>query len=266
MILSHRHKYIFLHCRKTAGSSISVSLARTLGPDDLQLSGLKETHEAGIPYTRRVQQEARHLPDRHGWTKVEDLLHLWSLFGPDRRADRTRKLMHRRYRSTLGQYPYHARAALIAKAFPTEWAAYTKFCVVRNPWDKVVSDYYWRSRNTPEPPSFERFVKAMRDGDSLNGIVPGEPDNWPLYTLSDELAVDHVVRFENLIPDLKRVLTGIGLDWDGWLPRAKTRQTITQRPARGSAVYSPELTTIVAELFDKEASAFGYSGPTSKRV
>lgn len=51
MILSHAHRFIFLHNRKTAGSSISVALARYLGPEDLQLSAIVETLREGIPLT-----------------------------------------------------------------------------------------------------------------------------------------------------------------------------------------------------------------------
>lgn len=34
MIISHRHKFIFLHSLKTAGSSITLALAPFLGEDD----------------------------------------------------------------------------------------------------------------------------------------------------------------------------------------------------------------------------------------
>lgn len=262
MILSHRHRYLFLHCRKTAGSSISVALARGLGPDDLQLSGLKETHEAGIAYTDRVYAEARRLKGRKPLTRAEDWLHLSGILGADRRAERTRKRIHACYRAILGPYPYHARAAAIAAAFPHEWAAYTKFCVVRNPWHRVVSDYHWRTRNSDTPPSFESFVKAIRDGETLGGIVPGEPDNWPLYTIGDSIAVDHVIRFETLTRDLGTVLNGLGLDWDGWLPRAKARVTQTHTTARTASkdrLYTPELEQIVGDLFANEVAAFDYT-------
>ncbi len=261
MILSHKHRYIFLHCRKTAGSSISVSLARDLGPDDLQLSGLKETHQAGIAYTRRVMREALQLHDRAGAKRIEDRLHLSGMLGSERRAERARKLIHRRYKDILGDYPYHARASAIADAFPTEWREYRKFCVVRNPWNKVISDYHWRTRDTDQPPSFEQFVKAIRDGDRLGGIVPGEPDNWPLYTIDDQIAVDAVIRFEDMQVQLNAVLSDLGVAWDGWLPRAKKRKTDASGQQKRDAVYTAELADIVGQLFQREAEAFGYSEP-----
>ena len=263
MILSHRHRFIFLHCRKTAGSSISAMLARYLGPDDLQLSGMKEAFDAGIPYTRRMCREAASLPGRRTLVRLEDRLHLAGILGTERRAKRIRKRLHALYADRLGPYPYHARAAAVAEGFPDEWASFDKFCVVRNPWDKAVSDYYWRTRNTDTPPSFETFVKAMRDGETLNGIVPGEPDNWPLYTIDDRIAVDHVIRFENLTEDLDAVLSNLGLAWDGWLPHGKKRATKGRRNRSAAASYTPELTRIVGDLFEKEVQTFGYEGPSS---
>ncbi|SMX50022.1 sulfotransferase family 2 domain-containing protein [Maliponia aquimaris] len=262
MILSHQHRFIFLHCRKTAGSSISVALARSLGPDDLQLSGLKETFEAGIPYTRRVYAEAARLPGRTALTRIEDRLHFAGALGPWRRAERARKRIHARYRPILGDFPYHARAAAIAAAFPREWAGYAKFCVVRNPWDRMVSDYFWRTRDVQAPPSFETFIKAIRDGDTLGGIVPGEPDNWPLYAIDDKVAVDHVIRFENLTAGLAEVLPQVGLTWDGWLPRAKVLAADKPGTPRPEVSYTPELTRIVGDLFAREVAAFGYLPPT----
>lgn len=261
MILSHRNRFIFLHCRKTAGSSVSVALARVLGPQDLQLSGLKETFEAGIPYPSRVCAEAATAPGRGLATRIEDRIHLSGLLGPARRAERTRKRIHARYRPVLGAYPYHARAAAIAMAFPDEWQSYTKFCVVRNPWDRMVSDYYWRTRRIDQPPDFETFVKAIRDGERLGGIVPGEPDNWPLYTIEDRIAVEHVIRFESLTTELAGVMQALGIAWDGWLPRAKARKPAAGRSRTGAALYTPELERIVGDLFAKEASAFGYIPP-----
>ena len=263
MILSHRHHFIFLHCRKTAGSSISAMLARYLGPEDLQLSGLKEAFDAGIPYTTRTCREAGMLPGRRRLIRMEDRLHLTGLLGPERRAKRIRKRIHSLYSNRLGPYPYHARAAAVAEAFPDEWSSFAKFCVVRNPWDKAVSDYYWRTRNTDTPPSFEAFVKAMRDGEPLDGIVPGEPDNWPLYTIDDQIAVDHVIRFENLTEDLGSVLSNLGIAWDGWIPHGKKRVTRGSSDRSAVATYTPELTRIIGDLFEKEIEAFGYEGPSS---
>ena len=35
MIISHRHRYIFIKTHKTAGTSVEISLSRFAGPDDV---------------------------------------------------------------------------------------------------------------------------------------------------------------------------------------------------------------------------------------
>lgn len=40
--------------------------------------------------------------------------------------------------------PPHPTAKEIKRSFPEEWDKYYKFCAVRNPYEKVVSDYIWR--------------------------------------------------------------------------------------------------------------------------
>ncbi|WP_353474957.1 sulfotransferase family 2 domain-containing protein [Salipiger sp. H15] len=260
MILSHKHRFIFLHCRKTAGSSICVSLARVLGPDDLQLSGLQESFEAGIATPARVLREAKD-ELKSGGGSLKDRLALEGLLGGARQNKAMIRLIKAHYEPRLGARPQHAHASELRACFPEEWERYAKFCVVRNPWDKTVSDYFWRTKGRSDPPSFERFVHALRDGDELGGMVlPEYHDNWPLYTIDDRIVADRVVRFETLAEDLKDTCAALDIPFDGWLPRAKG----SYRPKSGKtgdtrSLYTPELQRIVGTLYEKEIEAFGYT-------
>ena len=53
MIISHKHKFIFFKTRKTAGSSIQVSLAKYCGEDDIITGQYRDgvdddSHSAGL--------------------------------------------------------------------------------------------------------------------------------------------------------------------------------------------------------------------------
>ncbi|SMX48319.1 sulfotransferase family 2 domain-containing protein [Maliponia aquimaris] len=260
MIISYKYRYIFLHCRKTAGSSIAVSLARDLGPDDLQLSGLSETQAEGIRLTKRTHRDAaaqlRDVP------RLRNSLALRGLRGRKLKDHVTKKLVLERYRTAWNEpQPQHAYAKTLASALPEEWASFAKFCVVRNPWTKTVSDYFWRTKNLSTPLSFAEFVRAIERGDPMGDIVrPRYHDNWPLYTIDNQIVADHVIRFETLVPGLTDTCARLGIPFDGWLPRAKG----SHRPKTGAKAdpfrfYTPELRDTVGRLYEREISTFGYT-------
>lgn len=131
---------------------------------------------------------------------------------------------------------------------------------MRNPWDKTVSDYFWRIKGKDNPPDFATYVKGLAAGDDLGGIVPLEfHDNWPLYTIDGQIAADHVIRYEALTEGLHATLSAVGIDWDGGLPHAKggTRKKATAKGGYRDQ-YDEESAEIVARLYAPEIAAHGY--------
>ena len=53
MIISHKHKFIFLHTPKTAGSSICAFFSQYIGDDDI-LNGWNHSLRNGIPYNHKT--------------------------------------------------------------------------------------------------------------------------------------------------------------------------------------------------------------------
>lgn len=248
MILSYRHRLIFIHCRKCAGSSIAVSLSRYLGPEDIQLSALTETLAEGIAPPERTMREAR--------AAARGTLPAYRLGGPRAWRRAVSRFANRPYRTALGPKPQHPPFARLEAAFPEEVATFRKIAVTRNPWDKTVSDYFWRIKGVRSPPDFNAYVRALRDGNELGGIVPlGIHDNWPMFTRNGEIAADAVVRFDDLSEGLARALAPTGIGWDGWLPRSKSG---TRRAAGHRELYDEETRGIVATLYAPEIEAFGY--------
>ena len=91
------------------------------------------------------------------------------------------------------------------------WSQLYRFCFERNPWDKAVSMYFWRTRRNDKPPPFETWATKP-------GSLVSERD---LYTIDGELAVDFVGRYETLADDLGAVLDRVGLTGVG---RAAARE------------------------------------------
>ncbi len=254
MIISHKYKFIFVHCRKAAGSSIITSLSRYLGNEDLQFSGITDCRKLNLYPPRRVVIESLAFMSYKDYLSIlTGRRSLWGLIS---------KSFKRKYAGKLGPNVAHAPASNVAKTFPKEWASYFKFCVVRNPWDKTLSDYFWKTKGMKNPPSFEDFVKSLRVDDlSLIEIKPTNHNNWLMYTIDDKIAVDYIVRFEDLENGLSEAIANTSLNWDGWLPHMKKRNPLQEKNEISKNYrdfYTNETAQIVNDLYVKEIDNFNY--------
>ena len=220
MIVSHEHRFIFVKTRKTAGTSIEVFLARLLGPDAV--------------VTPVIPPVPGHLPRNHSapFNPLPQMLH-------ERRIRPA--LADLRQRRT---YWNHMPATRIRERVGARvWDSYFKFCFERDPWDKVVSWYWFLRWTVPDLP-FDRFV-----------LTQELPTDFPLYSIDGRMAMDAVGRFEHVHDDLTAILAKIGVDEPVELPREKTA-----RPGERDTptVFTPELDAHVARVFAREIAEFGY--------
>ena len=84
-----------------------------------------------------------------------------------------------------------------------------------------------------------------------------------LEALTNTLLIAERCAAFNLTEDLGSVLSNLGIAWDGWIPHGKKRVTRGSSDRSAVATYTPELTRIIGDLFEKEIEAFGYEGPSS---
>lgn len=101
---------------------------------------------------------------------------------------------------------YVARGHLTAEQFES----YFKFSFVRNPWDRIVSEYKYRGH--PVKLDFKTYLfkhlPAPGWTDSYSHIIPQYDF---LYDEAGNLLVDFVGRYENLQADFDRVCTRVGI-------------------------------------------------------
>ncbi len=141
MILSHRNKFIFMHSRKTAGSSITALLNRHLGPDDIQIGAWPDAIEAGGKYNRRALLIAMRSPLALGF---ESLKHSVKKRKPEIAPHFVNTVTRLHYANKHDfRAGAHISARQVAEFDPDSWSRYYKFCFVRNPWTHGVSDYQW---------------------------------------------------------------------------------------------------------------------------
>lgn len=253
MIVSHKHKFIFLHNRKAAGSSVTVALAPHLGTDDIMIGCVGDCRANGIFPPRRMAYEALLHPSRKAAIAHLPKASFWKFVSTSNKNY---------YEKIIGPVPAHARAAELRNAFSKEWTQYTKFCVVRNPWTKTASDYFWRTKKYADPPSFSEYVTALSSGQSLGGIVHRYHNNWDGYTIDDKIAADKIIRFENLENDFGDIMKFLDLEWD----RSLTNSKKNAKSSNGHRVsyremYTSEIREKVDILYRKEIEFFNYEFP-----
>lgn len=230
MILSHRHRFIFIKTAKTAGTSIEIALSRLCGPDDVitPMAAADEALRAPVGPRNYIRAAGP-----FGWKKIVERHP--RLFGKPRVG-----------LDPAHDFYNHMPARLVRRYVGEEvWRGYYKFAFERNPWDKHVSAYGWRRRDDPNRLSFRDFVVGRE-----------KPRGWELYTEDDRVVVDFVGRFETLAADLALALRKAGVDAPLVLPHAKSNA------ARGGdwrAAYDDETRALVAGLYAREIAAFGYS-------
>jgi len=191
MIVSHKHRFIFLKTKKTAGTSIELALSAVCGRDDI-ITPLAQPEDEPLRRGLAPQNWRRPGLVPAAWRGMAELF------------DLSRKAV---------DFHEHIKAEK-ARRFLGErvWNSYFKFAVERNPWDRQVSYWQFKMRKLgAKPMTLAEFLETHHA--NLN--------SFNIYSLDGRLAVDHLVRYEHLAGDLDHVLTHLGIDCRLDLPKAK---------------------------------------------
>jgi hypothetical protein len=257
VIISHYGKYIFLHCRKVAGSSMTAYLNRYLGPMDIQVGSWSDTLEYGGRRNLRFFIDAIH--PRAVYYGFRTAAIKMKKGRPPIVADVLNAAQKYRYQGVTGRKAEQPTAMEIQSFNPRAWQEYYKFCFVRNPFDRAVSDYRWRTAMFTDI-TFLEFLERMADPSRPDpeGVVPEPKNNWSIYTIDDRIAVDFVGRYESLLTDFEHVCSTIGIPFnDDQFPKAKSQQTSSvTKPYR--EYYGQREEDLVRSIFEKEIKEFNY--------
>ncbi len=229
MIVSHAHKFIFLKTQKCAGTSIELALSEICGPDDIITR---------VPAADEKMRKGR-------GPQNEDIPVQFRPFDW-----RLRSALRLRTSQAGTRYFNHMSAKAIRAAMdPVLFNAYRKLTVVRNPWDREVSLYYWTYRDRSHRPSFDQFVRRWK--------YRPERKNFDLYSIDGRIVADVVLRYETLSQDFSAFIDTLDVAQRPELPRAKTQQR-KKDTADYRSLYSSDTETIVRNRYAREIEAFGY--------
>lgn len=95
------------------------------------------------------------------------------------------------------------------------WNTYAKIIVERHPYQRYLSQYYMdQLENSDGMVSFEDWVFNPKWRKSRTR-------NTDKIFFGNSIGPDFFIKYESLATDLSNVLGGLGVDWDGWIPRER---------------------------------------------
>jgi hypothetical protein len=157
---------------------------------------------------------------------------------------------------------YNKRFAKDRQIYASNFVDYFKFTFVRNPWDRLVSLYFWGQQIKPQPPyinvSFAEFVL----------LLDSRWDEYYRYFIDTKPMIDWVRNDQNQIP-----LNFIGkfetLDKD-WLlicnrmnfACVELWHTYKTKHLHYSTYYNKKIKEIVGKLYEEDVEQFKYTFQT----
>lgn len=223
MLCSHKHKFIYFKTIKTAGTSVEIFFEKYCVPEGTHT----ESHT-----TRQLVTEAGIVGSRMDGKKWGDKFY--------------NHMPAKDVRARLGDEIFRS---------------YLKFCVVRNPYDKLISRFWWdlkpdeAKRAELGAASFSTIKEPFRKWifSKAGKLV----DDRDIYTIKGQSVMDRYVHFENLLGDMESVCKACNIEFE---PErlGSYKSGIRIRPEHFSEYYDSDTQALVEREFNWELAEFGY--------
>ena len=219
MIISHRHRFVYVKTRKTASTSVEIALSALCGPDDV--------------ITKIMPQD-------------EAVRRSLGYPGPQNEFVRTSS-------GATFELLNHAPAAVARDLLGAAWNDYFTFTLERNPFDRVISQFSWERSILPPHATLATFLQTTPPERLSNWHLYADPRE------PDRVIVDHVGRYESLAESLAFIAETIGLPGGIVLPAERTKSHLRtdRRPYR--EVLSADDRRLVETVCHRELAAFDYA-------
>jgi len=219
MPICHKYKCIFIHIPKTGGTSVVKALTKACGVE-----------KAGdcMDFWGKIKK------GRYGLDSMRGLQRVHEVEWPYQR------------RATL----FHHLPALHMKTLIDDkiWNSYTKFAVIRNPFDPWVSFYeYYRQtggRLNTENKDFKEWFYTENF----------QPVQWPyILDLKGNIMVDKLIRFESLNEDIESFFKDQNIPYQTLGHEKKTDRSIYRD------YYNHDMQLIARKILNRDLNIFNYS-------
>jgi hypothetical protein len=229
MLISHRHRFIFFKTQKTAGTAVEIVLRGLMGDRDVI-----------TPISRQDEQLNRRL-GHPGPCNFRAPLRDYS------RHDLLRLLGRARLKKRF--YNHMPAAAVKPQLSEAVWQGYLKISLERNPFEKAISSYFWRTRKQQQPISIQQYLQSC---------PTSEISNWEIYTINDTLITDVMLRHEQLQDDLLALSERLQLSQPLQLPQERPKGQFRRDKRPWQEVLDASSEARIREVCAREISALHY--------
>lgn len=246
MIISHKYQFIFVKTAKTAGTSIETYLSPICGSQDV--------------FTPFSVPEPNHQPRNYGgwFNPIPELIKRVRVSGTLRGAGWRATL---RDLSRKRHFYHHIPAWQIKeRVSPRVWQNYHKFCVERNPWEKVASGWNWYQTKYSVVISLDDYLAfcapRIRARFRGVGVCPFNIVNY-VDPQNGEVLVDQLIRYENLDEGLQSVFDRLGIPFSPPLS-VHAKRGLRYKARVGPLDFTQSQRRLIEELFAEEFEMHGY--------
>lgn len=245
MLISHRKNFIFTKTVKTAGTSVECYFERYCMPEGTW----KKSHSREVYISN------------------------------------TGIIGYRGKFNTGKKYYNHMSAKMIRDTIGKDiWDRYFKFTIVRNPYDKVISAYYFhRLREYLKENKAQKLISYTRNILNIGGAIDSIQkkqviesfrlwikngglelvDDRNKYIIDGQVCVDYFIRYETLHDSINYICDQLSIPFiPSEIPKYKTG--VRKHIIPIADYYDEETKEIVFEQFDWEFDHFGYVLPKVK--
>tara|TARA_B100000900_G_C20542990_1_gene701314 strand:- start:443 stop:1192 length:750 start_codon:yes stop_codon:yes gene_type:complete len=202
MIISHKHKFIFIKTFKVSGTSMEIALSNYLGKQDIitpinleeEILRYKKTGIFPRNYSSNQKEEKR-------YNRYIKLLAKKKL--SKKVLNNLEKKKEKRFKKMI--FFNHISGLKIKKLIDKKiWSSYFKFTIERNPYDKVISFMFFANR-------FKKVDNLEKETNKT--IELKKYLNYPLYMdNNNKIIVDYIINYNSLKKDIKYVEKKINLN------------------------------------------------------
>jgi hypothetical protein len=257
LIISYEKKFVFIKLIKVAGSSVENALSPFLD-------------EKAIVTPMAMEKFNEHW--RAPWGKPKFLIKaLLSMLSRKRfrvlAVDLPLDIVHRRgpvrayMFSSIGP---HEGIKAVKSILPSDkFQQFLKVTVCRNPYEQIVSWYFWDIFLQRQKVNFGSVVRRPSFKEWFHENTKKCRANYNALTIDGELAIDFIIRYENLQTDLELLCKKVNIDTTLVVAKlASEKLKTSSRPMDSTGlaknVIDPESKILIDILMDWDFRTFGY--------